>query len=62
MHKYQYLLFDLDGTITDSGPGIMNAAYRALLRYNIEEADTERLRLFVGPPLDKSFIERYGIS
>ena len=62
MHKYHFLLFDLDGTVTDSGPGIMNAARRALLRYNIEEADTERLRLFVGPPLDKSFMERYGFS
>lgn len=62
MHKYQFLLFDLDGTVTDSGPGIMNAAQRALLAYNIEEADRERLRLFVGPPLDKSFMERYGFS
>ena len=62
MHKYQFILFDLDGTVTDSGPGIMNAARRALLRYNIEDADPERLRLFVGPPLDKSFIERYGFS
>jgi phosphoglycolate phosphatase len=62
MHKYQFLLFDLDGTVTDSGPGIMNAAHRALLAYNIEEADRERLRLFVGPPLDKSFMERYGFS
>ncbi len=62
MHKYRFLLFDLDGTITDSGPGIMNAAQRALLRYNIEEADKQRLRLFVGPPLDQSFMERYGFS
>ena len=62
MHKYQFLLFDLDGTITDSGPGIMNAASYALSRYNIEEPDPERLRLFVGPPLDKSFMGRYGFS
>ncbi len=62
MDKYRFLLFDLDGTVTDSGPGIMNAAQIALSRYNIEEADSERLRLFVGPPLDKSFMERYGFS
>ncbi len=62
MHKYKFLLFDLDGTVTDSGPGIMEAARRALLAHNIEEADEQRLRLFVGPPLDKSFIERYGFS
>ncbi len=62
MDKFKFLLFDLDGTVTDSGPGIMKAAQIALSRYNIEEADAERLRLFVGPPLDKSFIERYGFS
>ncbi len=62
MDKYRFLLFDLDGTVTDSGPGIMNAAQIALSRYNIEETDSERLRLFVGPPLDKSFMERYGFS
>ena len=62
MQKYKFLLFDLDGTITDSGPGIMEAAHRALLAHNIEEADEKRLRLFVGPPLDKSFMERYGFS
>lgn len=62
MHKYRFLLFDLDGTITDSGPGIMKAAQIGLLRYNIEESDEQRLRLFVGPPLDQSFMERYGFS
>ena len=62
MDKYRFLLFDLDGTVTDSGPGIMKAAQIALSRYDIEETDEERLRLFVGPPLDKSFMERYGFS
>ncbi len=62
MHKYNYILFDLDGTITDSGPGIMNAAQHALNSFGIEEKSIDKLKLFVGPPLDKSFTERYGFS
>lgn len=62
MNKYSYVLFDLDGTLTDSGPGIMNASRRALAHFGIDETDEKKLRLFVGPPLDKSFIERYGFS
>ncbi|MCR5671510.1 MAG: HAD hydrolase-like protein [Butyrivibrio sp.] len=62
MNNYKYLLFDLDGTVTDSGPGIMNAAAYALKSYGIVEKDPDRLRLFVGPPLDASFIERYSFS
>ncbi len=62
MKKYKYLMFDLDGTITESGPGIMNAAAIALKHFGIEEKDPERLSLFVGPPLDVSFMGRYGMS
>lgn len=62
MKRYKYILFDLDGTLTDSGPGIMNAVQYALSSYGIEETEYEKLRLFIGPPLDKSFMERYGFS
>lgn len=62
MNNKKYILFDLDGTITDSGPGIMNAAQYALKSMGMEEKDPDRLRLFVGPPLDKSFMGRYGMD
>ncbi|MCR4834602.1 MAG: HAD hydrolase-like protein [Butyrivibrio sp.] len=62
MNKYKYILFDLDGTITESGPGIMNAAKYALKHYGIEENDISKLKLFVGPPLDVSFMDRYGFD
>ncbi len=62
MSKYKYILFDLDGTITESGPGIMNAAKYALKHFGIEETDLDKLRLFVGPPLDESFMNRYGFN
>ena len=54
------VLFDLDGTLTDSGEGIMNCAKLALSHYGITVEDEQSLRTFVGPPLWDSFI-KYGI-
>ena len=58
----RWILFDLDGTLTDSGPGIMNAAAYALRSYGIAEDDLARLRRFVGPPLKDSFMTLYGFD
>ena len=55
------ILFDLDGTLTDSGEGIMNCAKLALNTYGIPIPDTQVLRTIVGPPLDASLIH-LGIS
>lgn len=53
--SWDVLLFDLDGTLTDSGPGIMHGAQRALEAFGIHETDEQALRFFVGPPLVESF-------
>ena len=53
------LLFDLDGTLTDSGPGIMHAAQYALRGGGIEVADSSTLSFFVGPPLADSFLRYF---
>ena len=45
------ILFDLDGTLTDSGEGIINCASLALRHYGIPVPDRETMRVFVGPPL-----------
>lgn len=50
------ILFDLDGTLTDSGEGIMKCAKMTLEHYGIEVPDFNALRVFVGPPLHLSFI------
>lgn len=55
-------LFDLDGTLTDSGTGIMNSVCHALRHFGIEEEDRARLQRFVGPPLKESFMKYYGFS
>ena len=54
------ILFDLDGTLTDSGEGIMNCAQLALDHYGIKVEDRSILREFVGPPLHLSFA-KFGV-
>lgn len=54
------ILFDLDGTLTDSGEGIMNCAKLALEHYHLPIPSEAELRTFVGPPLHESFI-RFGV-
>ncbi len=60
--KYDYLFFDLDGTLTDSGKGIMRSVAHALRFFGIEESDDANLKRFVGPPLETSFSEFYGLN
>lgn len=60
--EYDWLLFDFDGTLVDTGDGIIKAAHYGLLQMGIEENDPEKLRRFVGPPLTKAFQEYYGFS
>ena len=59
---YQYLLFDLDGTLTDPGIGITNSVIYALHRFDIEVSDRSVLHKFIGPPLKDSFKKYYGFS
>ncbi len=59
---YRYVLFDLDGTLTDPAEGITNSVMFALRHYGIEETDRTKLFSFIGPPLVDSFMEKYGFS
>lgn len=56
------VFFDLDGTLTDSMPGITRAVQYTLRRYGIEVEDLNVLKPFVGPPLPESFKEFYNFS
>ena len=53
------VLFDLDGTLTDSGEGIINCAKLALETLGLPIPSYTEMRTFVGPPLSESF-QRYG--
>ena len=52
------ILFDLDGTLTDSGEGIINCVIYALERFGLPIPERDSLRYFVGPPLHESFIKQ----
>lgn len=64
MKNYKYILFDLDGTITQSEFGIVKSARVALQKMGIntdDESDKEMLK-FIGPPLYNSFHDFYGMN
>ena len=52
------ILFDLDGTLTDSGEGIINCVIYALEKFGLPIPPRENLRYFVGPPLHESFVKQ----
>ncbi|MDO5422311.1 MAG: HAD family hydrolase [Eubacteriales bacterium] len=56
----KYLLFDLDGTLTDPMEGITNSVAYALEFYGIHVEDRNTLTPFIGPPLKDSFMKYYG--
>lgn len=58
----KYLLFDLDGTLTDPMVGITSSVAYALEAFGIHEEDHRKLIPFIGPPLTDSFEEFYGFS
>lgn len=59
---FQYILFDLDGTVTDPKLGITTCVQYALKNYGIEEENLDLLEPFIGPPLMESFRQFYGFS
>ena len=59
---FQYVLFDLDGTLTDPKTGITSCVQYALADAGIEEPDLDKLEPFIGPPLTDSFREFYGFD
>lgn len=59
---FKYILFDLDGTLTDAAPGITNSIKYALRKFKIKEPGEQQLRKCLGPPLITSFSEIFGLS
>ncbi len=58
---HQNIIFDLDGTLTDSAEGVINSIRYALQKAGIDTCDSE-LKSFIGPPLQSSFREKYGFT
>ncbi len=60
--SWEYICFDVDGTLSDSGPGITRCADYALRMLGRESPGPEALRYFVGPPLTESFGVMNGMN
>ena len=59
---YNTVFFDLDGTLTESAPGITTSVAYSLKHWGIEVKDLTELNKFVGPPLYESYEKFYGFS
>ena len=55
------ILFDLDGTLTDSGEGIINCATLALEHFGLPVPERKAMYVFIGPPLRDTFI-KFGVN
>ena len=60
--SYRLFLFDLDGTLIDTSPGILSALRKTEQALGIKPLPDETLQKFIGPPLEWSFEEYYGVS
>lgn len=60
--KKKIVLFDLDGTLVNTGEGITKCVKYALEKFGIEETDQKKLERFIGPPLWDSFQREYDFS
>lgn len=62
MSKYQTILFDLDGTLTDPKEGILNSVEYSIRKFGIKVDRREALLPFIGPPLQESFQNFFGFN
>lgn len=59
---FQYILFDLDGTLTDPGEGITKSIAYSFEHFGIPFASLEDLTIYIGPPLHAEFMARLGVD
>jgi phosphoglycolate phosphatase len=59
---YKHIIFDLDGTLSDSREGIFNAYYYTFNKLNISSPDENTLMNLIGPPLQKGFADAFGLQ
>ncbi|RKM59403.1 HAD family hydrolase [Butyrivibrio sp. CB08] len=59
---YKNIMFDLDGTVTDSGRAIMSSVEYALSHFGLTDQPIEKLHTFIGPSLFDSFEREYNMS
>jgi len=59
---YKHVIFDLDGTLSDSREGIFKAYYHTAMKMSLQLPAEEKLATLIGPPLQRGFAEVFGLS
>ncbi len=59
---FQYILFDLDGTLTDPAEGITKSIRYSFEHYGIPVQSLEELKVYIGPPLVQEMSVRLGVD
>ena len=62
MRNYDYVIFDFDGTVADTGEGILKSLQYSFEQMGREVPDLSDLKKFIGPPIHYSFVTFYGVS
>ena len=62
MSRYRNIMFDLDGTLTDSGRAVISSVEYALSHFGYTDQPMEKLRTFIGPSLHDSFVREYQMD
>ena len=62
MNNYNVIIFDLDGTLSNSKEGITKSVQYALSKFGIEEPDLDKLEHFIGPPLVDELMKSYDFT
>lgn len=62
MKKYNYIFFDLDGTLTNPERGLVSSFAYGLSKMGVDVSDREALKRFIGPPLREEWQAVYGFT
>ena len=60
--SFHTIFFDLDGTLTDSAPGVLACVRYALDKLGVDPAGRDTAENFIGPPLMTSFTAQYAFD
>lgn len=59
--KYDFIIFDLDGTLLDTSEGILSSVKYTIDFFHLDPLSEEKMRTFIGPPIQKSFAREYNV-
>lgn len=62
MKKYKLIIFDLDGTIADTSPGILNSVRYTQQKLDLPEISLEAMYRHVGPPMEESYYNNFRLE